>query len=103
MNKLRSDSAFCQLTSEQAETLEGWLFEERLGYPKVVEKLKAEFGLETSLTGVRRYYKRVDFERSALSLMDAAEMSGLTVQALKSGELKPAMMLYANKCLFDLL
>jgi hypothetical protein len=103
MNKLRSDSAFCQLTPQQADTLETWLFEERLSYPKVVEKLKAEFGLETSLTGVRRFYKRLDVERSAQSLMDAAEMSGLTIEALKSGELKPAMLLFANKCLFELL
>ena len=84
MNKLRSDSTFCQLTPQQADTLEGWLFEERLSYPKVVERLKTEFGLETSLTGVRRFYKRLDVERSAQSLMDAAEMSGLTVEALKS-------------------
>ena len=30
-------------------------------------------------------------------------MSGLTVEALKSGNLKPAMLLFANKCLFELL
>jgi hypothetical protein len=83
--------------------LEMWLFEERLGYPKVLEKLKGEFGLETSLTAVRRFYKRLDVERSAQSLMDAVEMSGLTVEALKSGELKPAMLLLANKCVFELL
>ncbi len=103
MNKLRSDSAFCQLTPQQVEALEGWLFEERLGYPKVVEKLKAEFGLETSLTGVRRFYKRLEMERSRESLMDAVEMSGLTVEALKSGDLKPAMLLLANKCAFELM
>ncbi len=103
MNKLRSDSAFCQLTPQQVEALDGWLFEERLSYPKVVEKLKAEFGLETSLTAVRRFYKRLEMERSRESLMDAVEMSGLTVEALKSGDLKPAMLLLANKCLFELM
>ncbi len=103
MNKLRSDSAFCQLTPEQVDALEGWLFEERLGYPKVVKKLKAEFGLETSLTGVRRYYKRLDLERSRQSLVDVVETSGWAVEALKGGNLKPGMMLLANKCAFELM
>lgn len=103
MNKLRSDSAFCQLTPEQVDVLEGWLFEERLGYPKVLEKLKAEFGLETSLTGVRRFYKRLEMERSRASLMDVVEMSGLTVEALRGGTLKPGMLALANKCAFELM
>ena len=98
MNKLRSDSAFCQLTPEQVDVLEGWLFEERLGYPTVLEKLKAEFGLETSLTGLRRFYKRLEMERSRVSLMDAVEMGGLAVEALRSGTLKPGMLVLANKC-----
>ena len=74
MNKLRSDSAFCQLTPEQTETLEVWLFEERLGYSQVLEMLKSEFGFETSLTGIRRFYKRLEMERSRASLMDAVEI-----------------------------
>ena len=103
MNKLRSDSAFCQLTPEQVDVLEGWLCEERLGYPKVLEKLKAEFGLETSLTGVRRFYKRLEMERSRVSLMDAVEMSGLTIEALRSGTLKPGVLALANKCAIELM
>jgi hypothetical protein len=103
MNKLRSDSAFCQLTPEQVDVLEGWLFEERIGYPKVLEKLKAEFGLETSLTGVRRFYKRLEMERSRVSLMDVVEMGGLAVEALRSGTLKPGMLVLANKCAFELM
>jgi hypothetical protein len=103
MNKLRSDSAFCQLTPEQVDVLEGWLFEERLGYPTVLEKLKAEFGLETSLTALRRFYKRLEMERSRASLMDAVEMGGLAVEALKSGTLKPGMLALANKCAVELM
>ena len=103
MNKLRSDSAFCRLTPEQVDVLEGWLFEERLGYPKVLEKLKAEFGLETSLTGLGRFYKRLDMERSRASLVDAVEMSGLAVEMLRGGTLKPGMLALANKCAFELM
>ncbi len=103
MNKLRSDSAFCQLTPQQCDTLEEWLFEERFSYPKVVEKLKAEFGLETSLTGVRRFYKRLDWERLRQSLVDVVETSGWAVEALKGGNLKPGMLLLANKCAFELM
>jgi hypothetical protein len=34
--KLRCDSAWAGLSSEQRETVESWLFEEGLGYAKVV-------------------------------------------------------------------
>ena len=43
MSKLRSDSAWSKLTAEQRETLEGWLFEENIGYKEALERAQKEF------------------------------------------------------------
>jgi hypothetical protein len=51
MNKLRSESVFSQLTPEQVETLEGWLFEENLSYKEALERVQNEFRVEASLRG----------------------------------------------------
>ena len=57
--KLRSDSVFTELTSEQIEQLEDWLFEEKLSYKEVIEKIQKEFGVKTSQTALGRYFRRL--------------------------------------------
>ncbi len=63
-HKLRSDSVFAQLTSEQIEQLEDWLFEEKLGYKAVREKLQQEFGVKTSQTALGRFCRRLAESRA---------------------------------------
>lgn len=58
-SKLRSDSVFTQLTNEQIEMLEEWLFEEKLSYKEVIEKIQKEFGVKTSQTALGRYFRRL--------------------------------------------
>ena len=58
-SKLRSDSTWAGLTSEQRETLEGWLFEENLGYAEVLERVQREFGVTASKSSLSRYYQRL--------------------------------------------
>src|SRR5215831_5996290 len=71
MRKLREDSTWSYLTPEQIEMLEEWLFEENLGYAKVVERVKKEFGIETTIPSVARYYRRRAPERQAQELLEA--------------------------------
>jgi len=40
MSKLRSDSKWNELTAEQRDTLEGWLFEENVSYREALERLQ---------------------------------------------------------------
>lgn len=63
MSKLRSDSKWNELTPEQRELLDGWLFVERLGYRETQERAKKEFGIEASLTSLYRYYQHTSLER----------------------------------------
>jgi hypothetical protein len=62
--KLRNDSTFAQLTSEQTELLEDWLFEEKLGYQEVIAKMQQEFGIKTSQTALGRFFRRLANERA---------------------------------------
>lgn len=76
MNKLRSDSAWAALSPEQREMLEGWLFEENLGYKEALERARTEFGLTTSLTSLVDYYQRLAQERTQRELRDVKRMAG---------------------------
>ena len=71
MRKLRDDSTWNQLTPEQRETLEEWLFDENLGYAKTLERVQKEFGLETTIASVGRYYRRRARERQVEELVEA--------------------------------
>lgn len=83
MRKPREDSTWNQLAAEQRETLESWLFDENLGYAETLERVEAEFGLETTIASVGRFYRRRVRERQAEELMEAqaaaSELNGLPV------------------------
>ncbi|HWY74225.1 MAG TPA: hypothetical protein VN281_01340 [Verrucomicrobiae bacterium] len=78
MRKVREDSKWHALTAAQRARLEGWLFAENIGYARVVALARQEFGLETSVPGVARYYRRRVNERR--------EMRQETLQAMMSAE-----------------
>lgn len=67
----RSDSNWKNLTMEQCETVEKWLFEERLSYPETAARVKKEFGLETSVASVGRYYRNRARVRRSLEILEA--------------------------------
>ena len=104
MNKLRTDSVFSQLTPEQVETLEGWLFEENLGYKEALERVQKEFNVAGSLSGLRRFYRRLAMERSR---EDLAEMASVCADALATaktdGTLQAGMLTLAMKVAVELL
>jgi hypothetical protein len=98
MSKMRSDCVFSKLTPEQVETLEGWLFEENLSYKDALERAQKEFGIESSLTGLRRFYGRLAKERNKESLADAMNVC---VQAASLGHdeiLRSGLLTMANAC-----
>lgn len=76
MSKLRSDSAWSKLTREQRETLEGWLFEENLGYMEALERAEKEFGIRASLTSLAAFYQRLAEERTQKELLGIKGLAG---------------------------
>ena len=64
MGKMRADSAWSKLTAEQRETLEGWLFDENIGYKEALERAQKEFGITSSLSSLADFYQRRARERT---------------------------------------
>ena len=104
MNKLRNDSVFSQLTPEQVELLEGWLFEENLGYKEALERVEKEFQVKGSLSGLRRFYRRLALERSREDLVEMAEVCADALKTLKTdGTMQAGLMALGYKCAMELL
>jgi hypothetical protein len=76
VSKLRSDSVWSKLTAEQRETLEGWLFEENIGYKEALERAKQEFGLASSLTSLAVFYQHLAEERMQRELLGVKSLAG---------------------------
>jgi hypothetical protein len=73
MGKLRSNSTWNSFTNEQLETLEEWLFVDRLGYQEAKERVAKEFGVTCSTSGLCRYYRKA---RSLRVEKELTEMQG---------------------------
>jgi hypothetical protein len=76
MSKLRADSAWSKLTAEQRETLEGWLFEENIGYREALERAQKEFGVTASTRSLADYYQRLAEERTRRELLGVKGLAG---------------------------
>jgi len=70
MAKLRSDSSWCDLSESQQETLEGWLFEEKLGYRESLQRARQEFGIQASLSSLAAFFHRLERERKVKSYQE---------------------------------
>ncbi len=101
MGKMRCDSAWAALTPEQRGTLEGWLFEENLGYTEVLERAQKEFGIAASRTSLARFIHRASAERAQREFLDlettVREINGMDVDWRDIGS--AAMGLIAKRLL----
>jgi hypothetical protein len=98
MRKMREDSTWNQLTPEQRETLESWLFDENLGYAKTLERAEKEFGVKTTIASVGRFYRRRSRERQVEDLVEAqARASELNDLPVKIASLREAAVKLAGK------
>ena len=63
--KTRSDAVLDGLAPERQKHLIAWLAEENRGYDEVRGLVAAEFGIETSRSALRRYFRKRSDERRA--------------------------------------
>ena len=61
--KLRSDSSWRGLSDDQMDLLQSWLFEQKLSYNEVLQRVEKEFGIKSSATSLRRFYHQIALER----------------------------------------
>ena len=73
MGKLRSDSKWNELTDEQRDTLEGWLFEENISYREALERLQKEFGITVGMTSLARFYQHLADKRMKEELLQVQQ------------------------------
>lgn len=71
MRKVRADSKWNGLSTEQCETVERWLFDENVSYTETAERVKREFGMETSPWSVGRFYRQRARVRQAMELLES--------------------------------
>ena len=69
--KMRSDSVWNQLTDEQKEIVDGWLFEERLGYAEIVARVEKEFDLKSTVSSLGMYFRRRAADRQGWEMVEA--------------------------------
>ena len=98
MSKMRSDCVFSKLTPEQADMLEGWLFEENLSYKDALERAQKEFGIGGSLTGLRRFYGHLAKERGRESLTEAMSACVEAAALGDNATLRAGLLTMANMC-----
>ena len=101
--KMRSDSVWNQLTDEQKEIVDGWLFEERLGYAEIVARVEKEFDLKSTVSSLGMYFRRRAADRQGWEMVEALrhkmarekeereerEMEALKQQAARKSPGKP--------------
>ena len=64
MRKLRADSSWNDLSTEQLQTLEGWLLDENLSYRETQERLKTQWNLTRSISSIARYRRHRAMKRT---------------------------------------
>jgi hypothetical protein len=74
MKKIHASAKWNELTVEQLEQLEEWLFDERMSYQKALEKAVAEFKFTGSLSSVKRFYQSRARDRVVDEFLDAGDL-----------------------------
>ena len=99
--KPRSDAKWNQLTAEQRQTIEQWLFEDNLSLGQVTEKIGVEFKLHVSRSCIQRFHGRLNDERLARAFRDAAAAAAVVKGALPdTAELQELSVKVASQQLF---
>src|ERR1700734_2148732 len=73
MKKVRGNALWNELSAEQLQTLDEWLFEEHLSYAKILPRAQAELGFKGSIGSLKRYSARRQQERVVEKLADWQE------------------------------
>lgn len=83
---------------EQRELLERWLFDENLGYMDARERVQKEFGLETTIWSVARFFHRRARERPVEQLLEAAASAErVNAMPVSTASLREAAVKLAGK------
>jgi hypothetical protein len=94
MHKVKSNALWNELSPEQLEILDKWLFEEKLSYAEILPRAQSELGFRGSVGSLYRYYGRRKQEKKVEEIEElkqyVADMSGAgsDVGALRTANMK---------------
>jgi Protein of unknown function (DUF3486) len=104
MNKVRSNALWNELSPEQLERLDKWLFEENLSYTKILPKAQSELGFKGSESSLKRYYYRRKQEKKVEEIAETAEyVAAMSGAGSDVGSLRTANMKLLGTYLFQAL
>jgi hypothetical protein len=93
MKKVRPDARWNELSKEQLEILDKWMFEDKLSYAKILPKAQKQLGFKGQMTSLKNYFKRRQQERMLTDMGEAAvdaaqvEETGAKKKALRSANM----------------
>src|ERR1700749_884803 len=80
MHKIKANALWNELSPEQLETLDKWLFEKKLSFAEAWPKAQSELGFKGSISSLQRYYHRRKQEKKVEEIAeltgDVAEVGG---------------------------
>jgi hypothetical protein len=102
MKKVRANASWNKLTVMQQETLDNWLFEEKLSYAVILPRAQKELGFKGSRASLHRYYVRRDKERTLTKFCTAREqVAAVSGAPVDEKELRKASMKLLGEFLFQ--
>jgi hypothetical protein len=101
MKKVRSDALWNELSPENREILDTWLFEKNMSYDEILLKAQSELGFKGSLGSLKRYRTRREQERVLTDLDELGKDADKVARAkARSGTFRVANMRVFNGYLF---
>ncbi len=99
---MRADSHWSELKPEQMETLEQWLFVEKITYEEARKRAERDWGIVSSVSSVGRYYRRRRAQQAVQALVEAAAAAdAIDESAAKTERLRSAAMKLIGKRLLE--
>jgi len=105
MKRAGTNAKWNQLTPEQLEKMEGWLFEEELGFEEVEYRARMEMGFEGSVSSIKRFYARKSEERMVSDMLGSPGKvkeilaAGVSTEDLRAAGMKVVAQLFLNQVL----
>jgi hypothetical protein len=104
LRKAKSDARWNQLTPEQQQMLDKWLFEDNLSFAKVLPRAQKQLGYKGQMTSLKRYHKRRAQERLLTDMTGLAQDAATVEQTgAKPGAFRSVNMNVFNAYLYQAL
>jgi hypothetical protein len=101
MRKTRSEARWNELSPEQIEMLDNWLFEQKLSHAKAWARAQKQFGFKGSVSSVKRYFLRRQKERMITDLTELkVDVAKVEASGVEPQKVHKANMTVINGVLF---